>query len=108
MGEWATEHEYRESVKTIAEWIIQEHESYEDRHDAVHEAVDASEWVIYTGRAQKVLEHSGNSDAGPDSLGWEDFVADATGWSELYTRGAYFAMAQDVYEALAEMYEEEE
>ena len=108
-GSMVTQREYYESVKTIAELAIDEtaEGNFDDISDAVHEMVDGSEWVIYTYRAQKVLEYSGNEEAGPDSLGWEDFVSGAMGWSCLYSRGAYYAMVQDVHEAVDERWAQE-
>lgn len=99
-----TAREYFADVESIAADIFAEYGDNEDEYpDAIHEACDGSQWVIYTYRARKVLEWSGNDHAGPDSMGWDDFTMDCTGWSDLFTRGAYFAMYADVFEKVGEM-----
>lgn len=100
-----TAHEYYRDVHSMAAGIIDEvgTDEYAEYSDAIHEWVDGSQWVIYTYRARKVLEFSDNDEAGPDSIGWEGFASGCNGWSDLYTRGAYFAMCADVSEKIDEM-----
>lgn len=101
MSHIITAYQYHRDVESMACDIVEEHGHDRDAIiDAVHEWVDGSQWVIYTARARKVLEFSDNDEAGPDSLGWEDFAAGATGWADLYSRGAYFAMCADVSEVI--------
>lgn len=95
---------YLSDVRSMAVGIIAEHGDDDDAiNDAIHEWVDGSQWIIYTARARKVLEFSSNDEAGPDSMGWEGFVSGCNGWSDLFTRGAYFAMCADVSEAIHEL-----
>jgi hypothetical protein len=103
-----TAHEYYSAVNSIAAGIIEEvgTDEYAEYSDAVHEWVDGSQWVIYTYRAQLLLTFSSNSDAGPDEIGWEGLVSGCDGWSDLYSRGAYFAMCADVSEAIDRILDE--
>ena len=99
---------YLSDVESMAADIIEEHgHDHEAIYDAVHEWVDGSEWVIYTHRARMVLEFSSNKEAGPDELGWEGFAAGATGWADLYTRGAYYAMSADVMKKVHELLDDD-
>lgn len=99
-----TAYEYRRDVETMALDLVEEHGHDDDAmDDAVHEAIDGSHWVIYTYRARKVLEFSDNDEAGPDCCGWEDFAHGATGWADLYTKGAYYAMRADLSEKIEEI-----
>jgi hypothetical protein len=101
-----TEYEYFRDVETMALDLVEEYGHDDDAmDDAVHEAIDGSQWVIYYYRARLVLQFSSNDEAGPDEMGWETFVDGATGWSDLYTRGAYFAMRADVSEKIEEILE---
>lgn len=97
-----TSKEYWDSVRGIA---AAAHALPEDeRNDYIHESVDGSYWVIYTHAARKTLEFSPNEHALFEEMGAqtvEDF-------STLFTRGAYFAMVQDVHECLQELPEEED
>lgn len=97
-----TAHEYYTDVHSIAAGIIDEvgTDEYAEYSDAIHEWVDMNMWVIYIYRARLVLTFSNNDHAGPDAMGWEGFVSGSDCWSDLYTRGAYFAMCADVYEAI--------
>lgn len=96
--------EYYQDVRDIAEEIrSQQLEEGPggpyDEHSAVHEHVDSSQWVIYTAKAKQVLEFSDNDCAIFDEMGpqeWSD-------WSTAFSQSAFFAMSQDVYEALAEL-----
>lgn len=102
--------EYFTDVNRIAKDIIKEvgTDEFAEYSDAIHEWVDGNMWVIYTYRAQLLLTFSSNSDAGPDSIGWEGLVSGCNGWSDLYSRGAYFAMCADVSEAIDRILDEVE
>jgi hypothetical protein len=89
--------EYWADVRCIANYIAVEECS--DENDAIHEAVDGSQWVIYTHRALRVLQYSRNHDAGLDEMG-KDLFAGVEDMSTLYSRAAYFAMAADVRDAI--------
>lgn len=75
-------------------WV--ERESY----DKVHEAVDGSQWVIYTRLAMKVLLYSNN-----DGYGFEEGLLDTSKWKDGidYSAVAFWAMRQDVQERLTEL-----
>jgi len=99
-----TAHEYFADVASIAREIVAEHGDSDDYiHDAIHEACDGSQWVIYTYRARKVLEFSSNDEAGPDEMGWDGFSEGCDGWVDVFTRGAYFAMCADVSEKVHDL-----
>ena len=94
----ATERAYWRSVRDIADEIVAEHRDG-DEHDAVHEAVDGTDWVIYTWRCLKVLQYSRNDDAIFDVMGREAFSGcDSMG--EVYMRAAFCALYQDVTEEI--------
>lgn len=96
--------EYYQDVTSMAEDLrdrVQRGEiaSEEDLSDAVHDDVDGSAWVIYTGKNMQVLLVSDNSDAYFDEgMGnGEDLVSkDGIRWEFL----AYWALYRDVWEAL--------
>jgi restriction endonuclease Mrr len=94
--------EYYASVQDMAEDIVSgcRDGTITDIHSAVHEAVDSSHWVIYGDASRKVLLYSGNETAGPDEMGWDGFAHGVRSFSELFTRGAYYAMMADVIERL--------
>lgn len=94
-----TYREYMESVETIAEsiWDEIEHDpDSDDRSDRIHESVDGSQWIAYTGRARAVLVHSESIDA-IDDAGDEIPSSDAI---RAITVIAFYAMRQDVEDAL--------
>lgn len=109
-----TQQEYWADVRTIAhsalddaEWSDGEAALDENGDvdwgvvcDRITESVDGSQWVIYTYRAQLVLQFSSNDNAGPDECGWFAFTEGCTGWSDLFSRGAFYAMVWDVNEAI--------
>jgi hypothetical protein len=96
----ATELAYWKSVSDIADAIVAEHRDG-DEHDAVHEAVDGIDWVIYTWRCLRVLQYTRNDDAIFDAMGRGAFDGcDSMG--AIYTRAAFWALYQDVTEELAD------
>ena len=96
-----TAYEYFNDVESIARDIVDDlGDNLDDLGEAVHQWVDSSQWVIYTYRARKVLEFSNHDEAGPDEKGWDGFAEGCTGWSDLFSRGAYFAMCADVHETV--------
>lgn len=82
----ATARELEEAVKSG------EIEDREQLMDRIHEEVDGSAWVIYTGNAQQVLFVSENSDAA-----WDEGLTEGEAqWSQW----AYAAMERDLIESL--------
>ena len=66
---------------------------YEFIDEWLHELVDGSYWVIYTHAATKVMQYTDNANAYWDVLGEE---VNASSWSELVSKLAYFAHEQDI------------
>lgn len=83
--------EYREHVKLLADEVRERVTDGTDEYDAIHEACDGSEYVIYTGKALDCLRHcdSGNEDA------WQD-AYDTLPKENTYGVAAYFALCADV------------
>lgn len=97
---------YFQDVKGIALEIRSERKEQGedfDEHQAVHESVDGSAWVIYYSHAPKVLEYSDNDCAIFEEMGPQSFDS----WSDAHQAGAYYAMVRDVYDALSELPEVE-
>ena len=74
-------------------------------HDWIHELVDSHQWIIYTYYHNLVLHHSSNDAAYLDvyddaSLG--ELVKDK-GVDGLHMTMAYFAMSQDIQDAIFEV-----
>lgn len=101
-----TEKEYRADVDSYAiEVRDRVRDEGVDEYDAIHDAVDGSQWVIYTYRARHVLMFSSNEDAFFDEgIGFHGINSAG----DLYMTMAYWAMRADVAEALAELPTEEE
>lgn len=103
IGDGAQQRDYFACVQAIAEEatavavraILAEQDPNDAWHEHVHESVDGSAWVIYTGRAIDVLRFSSNDGAYFDSFGDEGAV-DSSGvqWSQL----AFCAMEVDIEE----------
>jgi hypothetical protein len=106
MSDDVTEKNYREDVQALAREVLERvRDEGADESDALHEAVDGSCWVIYTYRARHVLMFSRNEDAAFDTMGAE-FLSGAETMGEIYTRAAFWAMHQDVTDALHELRDE--
>lgn len=85
---------YWSSVYGIADEILAEHYGDDDAiNDAVHEHVDGSGWIIYTGKQLAVLLLTQNDPDGED-------VASMSGgsWDSMQTVAAFLAMERDVYD----------
>lgn len=72
--------------------------------DDVEDALADHEYIIYTHHAKRVLDHSPNDDA---IFERDDPLANAQGWSDVYTMAASEAMAFDLSEALQEIVTDE-
>lgn len=90
---------YWRDVRAMAAECLAQPE--DEREDWLHESVDGSSWVFSYYGARKCLEHSPNEDTGFDELG-ADIAQGINCLSMLHCRLAYFALAADVREALAE------
>jgi len=113
-AEFATEREYREDVdSTAAELFDNAKENHPDDKDAlrdeafeaIHEAVDGSQWVIYTARAMRVLMYSRNDDA---IFEQGEGLGHVSSMAEVYSQAAFWAFYQDVSEKLDEYIDEYE
>jgi hypothetical protein len=99
-----TQRHYFDAVRAIEQDIREEAARrsgpVQDIGDAIHEAVDGSEWVIYTYRAKAVLDYSDNRDAFRDmGMDSSDWGSDGIPWSQL----AYWAMFEDVNSRLDDL-----
>ncbi len=94
--------EYHDAVKGIVEDLEERHSTdlpwdtdMDGLYDSVREAVDGSEWVIYTYRSIRVLAHTNNfdavSDAGPETVDGS--------LVETIQAAAFHAMVADVLES---------
>jgi len=68
-----------------------------DLSDRVHELVDGSQWVIYTWRNLRVLQHTAHFDAYDGTS--------SSSLSKILAVAAYYAMAADVCGEVARMIE---
>ena len=95
--------DYWAEVEAIAAEVLKAN----DQGDALHLAVDSHEFIIYPHRARSVLYYSRNEDACIQETG-DDAFHGAQSMAEVYTRAAYFAMCEDVREAMARLESEVE
>lgn len=92
--------EYRNAVRAHAAEVLRiVREEGVDLHDAIHEAADGSQWVIYTARARFVLAWSKYADAAWGVDGVDTFRA-ARSMDDIYTTAACFALRQDIADAI--------
>jgi hypothetical protein len=94
--------DYWSEIRSIAENVKQDvRENEGDVSDAVHEAIDGHQWVIYTGYHFDVLKHCSD-----ESVGIDEGLIDANaalaegGLSRLTAQLAFCAMERDVYNEL--------
>ena len=111
-----TYQEYWQAVRDYAASAVSNEDWSQDvaLADRVHELVDQSQWVIYTGRNLRVLEHTAHFDAYEDEGGLHSDkafrtcyqvhgrteVSSSQSLSAILTVSAYYAMQADVYEAI--------
>lgn len=98
---------YWDSVQSIATEAKTAEKDGQDINEFVHESVDGSQWIIYTGRNLECLKETSNEDAAFDQQG-SDALDGCKSASAVYARLAFYAMQADVYEAIAELPNEEE
>ena len=102
-----TEREYLDAVECHAAEVLRRvRDEGADLYDALHEGADNSQWVIYTGRARAVLAWSKNENAAWDVDGVDTFRT-AKSMDDIFTVGAFFALRQDIEEAVARLREDE-
>ena len=113
---WKAVRDYAASAVSNEDWSQDV-----DLSDRVHELVDQSQWVIYTWRNLRVLEHTAHFDAYEDEGGLHSDKAFRTCYQHFNVRGetslrwassslssiltvsAYYAMQADVHEAIARL-----
>lgn len=101
--------EYQANIQSIASEIVTELKQggYDptDIYSAVHEVVDGHEYMIYTHYHEKVIRQTTNEDAYLDVYSSED-LGELIQHKELegvIQARAFFAMTQDVSDALHEL-----
>lgn len=94
----ASERNYWGTVQAIADDLYQRGRDGEiaDFSDALFEAIDGTQWIIYTYRARKVMQYTRNDDALED----HGVEAPTGGYDEVTTAYAFWAMYQDVIDRL--------
>ena len=102
MAKDITASDYWSEISSIAENVKQDvRENEGDVSDALHEAIDGHQWVIYTGYNLDVLKHCSDESAGIDEGLIDANAALAEGGlSRLTAQLAYCAMERDVYNEL--------
>ena len=95
--------EYYQGVRGIAEEIDQRVKNGEIKdqdgwHQAIHESVDGSYWVIYTHANFQVLMCSDNHDAYSEDFGEPPVQGDSINWAAL----AFAALERDVMQIVEE------
>jgi len=93
--------DYRDTVESLAEHAINQHNEGQPLADAVFEQVDSSQLVIYSSNHTDVLDLS---DEGPQE--WNHFVSDGDSWREVLQAMAFDALRNDVWAAVNELQEE--
>ena len=94
-----TSHGYWKEIRALAK-LVHTKEGYDedaDESDILHELIDGHEWIIYTWAYPWVLMHSDNEDALFDAQG----PTEATNYSQIMQLMAFYAMEQDVMDALS-------
>jgi hypothetical protein len=104
-----TSTEYREELKSLAADIVAEHEDYAEAHDLVHETIDGHQWIIYTAYNNDIVQISDNHDAYLDVYNQEDLgqIVMDKGIDGLTLTRAFFAMSQDLNDAIHEITSEQ-
>lgn len=89
-------HDYWREVREIATCAaVRELLDQDDIAEYLHETIDGHQYVIYTFKARAVMLHTDN-----DNAMWGEMGLDgAECMSDVYTRGAYWAMLADIHDA---------
>ena len=69
MSDTITKYAIEDRVNAIAAEIVEECETLEETHDRVWETVDSLDWIIYTYKAEQVVNESGLASEALDRLG---------------------------------------
>lgn len=89
-----TKQEYWQGVKDVAEWIAEEcEENGTDQEEALHDAIDSHENVIYYAKAAEVMIYTDNANAMQEVAALDTDTAD---WWKITTQFAFYAMSADV------------
>lgn len=91
---------YWADVKGIAKEAL-ELKTADEQDCFIRESVDGSERILYPNKCLSVLRFTESDDAYVDAIGDTQFVKE--GASTVYQRIAYYAMLQDVTDALGEL-----
>jgi len=98
---------YGESVVSIAREIYEElpdsRRDHNERVDRVHEDVDSSQWIIYTGNHEIVLRDTRNE---PDSREVKAMSGPDADWKQMRQTAAFLAMEADVWDEIRKLDEE--
>ena len=97
---------YYQECMDIAKDIVEEFTQYGgDICDHEHERVDGHQWIIYYAYNDDLLRHCGNADAWEDIYSNEDIgdIVTSQGMNGARTVQAYWAMLEDVSQALHEL-----
>lgn len=111
-----TQSSYNEEIEglasNIAEELLEEYETREEAedyvYDRIHETIDGHQWVIYYAYNNDVLKYSDNDEAYKDVYDNESLgaIVSEQGVDSLGTVMAYFAMSQDVSEAMDKAFDD--
>ena len=101
------ENDYWRDVREIARDVLERESTGEstDRHEALHEAVDGSEWIIYYSKAAQVMRFTDNDNALEEETGGTiaDFDSLEGGYWSAVGIWAYYAMLADCGAAMARL-----
>jgi len=103
--------EYKTEIQDIAHGIIEECLKFPDidLQDYTHQTVDGHRWIIYTSYHQDIVNNSDNEDSYLDNYGNEDLGALVAehGLDHAIMVQAFYAMHQDVQDAIGELSHED-
>jgi predicted ribosome quality control (RQC) complex YloA/Tae2 family protein len=101
--------QYDKEINSIAINIIADlkagQQDPSDIYSAVHEYVDGHQWIIYTSYHRQIIQYTPNADAYKDVYSDEDLgqLVSEQGIEAFEQVRAFFAMTQDVSEAMQEL-----
>ena len=97
--------EYQDEIEQSVHAIVTELPEWDsDPHDAIHQT--AENWTIYTGKCHYIMRESRNEDAAFDHMG-SDALSGCESFSDVVTRLAFFAVHQDIVDALSKWSDED-
>lgn len=110
-----TQQSYNKKIKDLAYDLAHElleeygdrEEAEENAYDRIHETVDGHQWVIYTYKAGLVSDLSDNAEAWLDCYDGDSIanIIKEQGMDGLKPIIAYFAMTQDISEAMKDAFD---